>query len=360
MDFKIQDYLEEGVEYILKDSMRACIRNPKEIIYLLKFSKHARKATKIRQKHDKNGQNIPVFLIASITSSCNLHCTGCYSRANDACTDTEPINQLTDDEWEDIFIQAKEMGISFIVLAGGEPMLREDVILKASKYPEILFPIFTNGTMLNKSYLKLFDAHRNLVPVMSIEGNKEVTDLRRGDGVYKQLIESMETMKKKSIIFGASLTFTKGNLTNLLSREYIDQLHDLGCKIIFFIEYVPVNQKTINLAPSDNERELLLSELEHLREDYKDMLFMSFPGDEKTSGGCLAAGRGFFHINSHGGAEPCPASPYSDINVKDTSLLEALNSKLFQSLREEGILMDDHEGGCVLFEHKSDVERLLR
>ena len=38
--------------------------------------------------------------------------------------------------------QAKEMGISFIVLAGGEPMLREDVILKASKYPEILFPIF--------------------------------------------------------------------------------------------------------------------------------------------------------------------------------------------------------------------------
>lgn len=360
MDFKIQDYLEEGVEYILKDSMRACIRNPKEIIYLLKFSKHARKATKIRQKHDKNGQNIPVFLIASITSSCNLHCTGCYSRANDACTDTEPINQLTDDEWEDIFIQAKEMGISFIVLAGGEPMLREDVILKASKYPEILFPIFTNGTMLNKSYLKLFDAHRNLVPVMSIEGNKEVTDLRRGDGVYKQLIESMETMKKKSIIFGASLTFTKGNLTNLLSREYIDQLHDLGCKVIFFIEYVPVNQKTTNLAPNDNERELLLSELEHLREDYKDMLFMSFPGDEKTSGGCLAAGRGFFHINSHGGAEPCPASPYSDINVKDTSLLEALNSKLFQSLREEGILMDDHEGGCVLFEHKSDVERLLR
>ena len=111
MDFKIQDYLEEGVEYILKDSMRACIRNPKEIIYLLKFSKHARKATKIRQKHDKNGQNIPVFLIASITSSCNLHCTGCYSRANDACADTEPVNQLTDDEWEDIFIQAKEMGI---------------------------------------------------------------------------------------------------------------------------------------------------------------------------------------------------------------------------------------------------------
>ena len=89
------------------------------------------------------------------------------------------------------------------------------------------------------------------------------------------------------------------------------------------------------------------------------MLFMSFPGDEKKSGGCLAAGRGFFHINSHGGAEPCPASPYSDINVRDTSLMEALNSNLFKSLRDGGILMDEHEGGCVLFEHKDEVERLL-
>lgn len=360
MDFNVQNYLENGVEYILKDSMRACLKNPKEIKFLLKFSKHARNATRIRKNYSEKGQNIPVFLIASITSSCNLHCTGCYSRANEACSDTKPVNQLTGDEWEDIFRQAKEIGISFIVLAGGEPMLREDVLLKASKCPEILFPIFTNGTMLNEGYLKLFDDNRNLVPILSIEGDEKVTDLRRGKGVYKKLLDSMKVMKKNNIIFGASLTFTKENLSNLLSRQYIDQLHDFGCKVVFFIEYVPMCEDTINLAPGDNERDILLNEIEQLRHDYKDMLFMSFPGDEKESGGCLAAGRGFFHINSHGAAEPCPASPYSDINVKDTSLLEALDSRLFKSLRDEGILIDDHEGGCVLFNHKSDVERLLR
>ena len=89
------------------------------------------------------------------------------------------------------------------------------------------------------------------------------------------------------------------------------------------------------------------------------MLFLSFPGDEKTSGGCLAAGRGFFHINSHGDAEACPASPYSDINVKETSIIEALNSRLFKSLQDEGILIDEHIGGCVLFEHKDEVEKIL-
>ena len=85
------------------------------------------------------------------------------------------------------------------------------------------------------------------------------------------------------------------------------------------------------------------------------MVFVSFPGDEKSSGGCIAAGRGFFHINSHGGAEPCPFSPYSDINVRDTSLREAVNSKLFKSLIEDGLLEDDHKGGCILFEKRDRV-----
>lgn len=356
MDFDLQDYLAEGVEIIVRDAMRATLKNPKESIYLLKFSKSAKKATKIREKYD---QDMPVFLIASITSSCNLHCTGCYSRANDACSDEVPVDQLTGDEWEDIFNQAKDMGVSFIVLAGGEPMLRKDVLVKASGIPEILFPVFTNGTLIDDEYLKLFDKNRNLVPVLSIEGDRQITDLRRGEGVYNSLVSAMDSMKGKNIIFGASLTFTKGNIQTLVSDEYIGKLHDAGCKAVFFIEYVPVNGATVNLAPAESEREMIFREIDRLRSQYDDMIFLSFPGDEKTSGGCLAAGRGFFHINSHGGAEPCPASPYSDVNVRDTSLLDALNSKLFKSLRDGGLLVDDHEGGCVLFEHKKDVERIL-
>ena len=358
-NFNLQEYLANGAEILVKDAIRASLKNPKESLFLAKFAKHTKKATKIRQKYEEKGQNIPIFLIASITSSCNLHCAGCYSRANHACNDDAPLNQLSGDEWEGIFNQAKDLGISFIVLAGGEPMLREDVIVKASQFDEILFPIFTNGTMITEDYLRLFDKNRNLVPIFSIEGDEDKTDARRGEGVYSQLLNSMDLMRRKNIIFGASLTFTKGNLSNLLSRDYINQLRDLGCKVIFFIVYVPVNEDTVDLAPGDDERDLLLNEIEVLRKEYDDVLFLSFPGDEKTSGGCLAAGRGFFHINSHGGAEPCPASPYSDINVRDSSLLDALDSKLFKSLRDGGILLDDHEGGCVLFEHKEEVERLL-
>ena len=99
--------------------------------------------------------------------------------------------------------------------------------------------------------------------------------------------------------------------------------------------------------------------IKRLRRKKRGMVFIAFPGDEKSSGGCVAAGRGFFHINSHGGAEPCPFSPYSDINVKDTSLREALKSPLFMALQTEGLLKDDNIGGCTLYMNKDKVEAIV-
>ena len=38
--------------------------------------------------------------------------------------------------------------------------------------------------------------------------------------------------------------------------------------------------------------------------------------------------------------------------------LNRMDSKLFRTLRDEGILIDDHEGGCVLFEHEEEVKKM--
>lgn len=185
-NFDIQEYLANGAENIIKNAISATFKNPKETLFLAKFIKNSRKASKIRKDYAKKDINIPAFLIASITSRCNLHCAGCYSRANEICSDEIPNNQLTDDDWEDIFRQSRDLGINFIVLAGGEPLIRTDVILKACNFPEILFPVFTNGTMLDEYYFNLIDKNRNIIPILSIEGNKKLTDSRRGDGVYNQ------------------------------------------------------------------------------------------------------------------------------------------------------------------------------
>lgn len=355
----LNEYLTEGVERLVKNILRATLKDPKESAFMLRYSRCAKEAVHKRGEYEKRGEHIPPFLIASITSSCNLHCAGCYARHNHSCGDSAPVDQLSDQEWLKIFQEAKELGIGFILLAGGEPMIRYDVICAAGTIPEILFPIFTNGTMIDDSYIDLFDRCRNLVPVFSIEGHQEKTDKRRGDGVYGKLMEGMERMQKKHLIFGASVTVTRENLTEVFSRDFVDRLSGRGCKVVFYVEYVPVNAAMAGLAPTDEERESMEKELAKLRSIYPEMIFLSFPGDEKSSGGCLAAGRGFFHINSHGGAEPCPFSPYSDSNVRETSLREALQSDLFRTLQNENILTGEHIGGCVLFEQKETVESIM-
>ena len=359
-EFDIQEYMTKGVERVVADAMKATLKNPKEAAFMLKFAASARKASGKRKKAEEAGEHIPPFLIASITSKCNLHCAGCYSRCNHATVDAEPVRQLTDEDWLKVFDEADELGISFILLAGGEPMLRRGVIEAAATKKNILFPIFTNGTFMDERYFELFDKNRNLIPIMSIEGKKKVTDQRRGRGVYDSLIANMDEIKKRGLIFGASVTVTTENINEVTSEEFLKELSDRGCKAVIFVEYVPVTDESKNLAPGDVERDFLKKEIDYLREAKPEMVYISFPGDEKGSGGCVAAGRGFFHINSHGGAEPCPFSPYSDVNIKNTSLKDAMHSPLFLALQSGDVLTDDHEGGCVLYEKRELVEEIMR
>ena len=357
--FDVQEYMTHGVERIVADALRATLKNPRESAYMVRFAAASKAASKKRAAMEKKGRHIPPFLIASITSSCNLHCAGCYSRCNHATTDEAPVAQLSDEDWSRIFDEAEDLGVSFILLAGGEPLLRKGVIGAAGGRPDILFPVFTNGTFMGEKYFELFDRCRNIVPVMSIEGNKDITDARRGEGVYDKLISNMDELKKRGLIFGASVTVTTDNYRDVSAEEFVRLLSDKGCKAVIFVEFVPVTDESSELAPGDEEREYLRGGIEKLRAEHPEMVFVSFPGDEKSSGGCIAAGRGFFHINSHGGAEPCPFSPYSDINVKDAPLSEVMNSKLFKSLIDGGLLNDDHKGGCVLFEKRDQVIGLL-
>ena len=357
--FDLQGYLTKGVEKVVANAIKATLKNPRESIFMAKFAAASKAASQRRKTAEAEGEHIPPFLIASITSKCNLHCAGCYSRCNNATVDTEPVSQLTSKEWLRIFDEADELGISFILLVGGEPLLRRDVIEAAAKKQNILFPIFTNGTFMDERYFELFAKNRNLVPMMSIEGEKSQTDARRGAGIYDRLMANMAELQSRGLIFGASVTVTTKNIAEVTAEKFLQALSSRGCKAVIYVEYVPVGEGEKELAPTDKEREYLRAALEKLRAEKSEMVYLAFPGDEKSSGGCIAAGRGFFHINSHGGAEPCPFSPYSDVNIKNSSLREALRSPLFRALQNGDILMDDHAGGCVLFEKQGLVKNLL-
>jgi len=348
----LEQYLNEGIDALVKNAVRKTLKNPKETAFLVQYGLNVKKAEALRHRAAERGEHIPSFLIASITSQCNLNCAGCYDRIKDA---SSVKGEMTREEWGRIFTEAQELGISAILLAGGEPLKRADILEEASRYTSILFPVFTNGIMLDSAHVQFFEKNRHLIPIISIEGDEILTDARRGNGVYTRTMQAMKSLKEFDLLFGASITVTNDNLSDVTREETLADLEEKGCKVVVFVEYVPV--ETPGLALDDSGRTLLEERLASLREK-REMILVSFPGDEKESGGCLAAGRGFFHINAGGDAEPCPFSPYSDTSLKTTSLREALQSPLFTRLREGGALLGEHTGGCVLFDQAEYVRSL--
>ena len=363
--FDLNTYLNNGIEKIISDILRASAHNPKETAFMMKFIASSRSSGRIRAGYEADGIHIPPFLIASITDSCNLHCQGCYARANHICGEPAAAAKSPDAEiltvqrWSEIFTEASDLGISFILLAGGEPLMRPEILEAAADHKKILFPVFTNGTLFTENTISLFHRNRNLIPVISIEGSRRTTDARRGSGTYDKLKTTMTALSSRKVLFAASVTVTNSNIDEVFSAPFIDMLSQSGCKGVIYVEYVPVSPASAQLAPDDKTREIIMQKLDALRTARRDMVFIAFPGDEKRSGGCLAAGRGFFHINPRGGAEPCPFSPYSDVSLRTTSLRDALASPLFTRLRSSGIMENEHAGGCTLFEQEDRVKEFM-
>ena len=356
-DQELTLYMNGAIRELIGHICKSSLRNPRETFFLMKFLRQARNNERIRMRFESEGEHIPAYLIASITHACNLFCAGCYSRANGSCAERPRAQLMSAEKWGDVFTEAEALGVSFILLAGGEPMLRRDVLERAAKRSGILFPVFTNGTLIDAQYASFLDDHRNLVPILSIEGGRERTDGRRGQGTYDKLQNTMALLHKRGILFGASITVTTENLAEVTSDAFLNQLSENGCKVLFYVEYVPADRQSYHLAPTDTEREQLDHALSVLRKRYSSLFFISFPGDEKNLGGCVAAGRSFFHINPYGGAEPCPFSPYSDRNLLTHTLREALQSPLFAKLREAGAVGTEHVGGCALFEQEDFVKQ---
>lgn len=360
--FDLAVYMNDSIRNIMIKAYKNVLSNPREAKFAYKMQALFEKSEKLRRMvRDEEGLEVPPFLISSISTTCNLHCKGCYARSNGIADDTENGRKqtLSPEQWYDIFTEAASLGVNFSLLAGGEPMMRKDILEVVSEVENMIFPIFTNGTLIGPSYIKFLRKRLNLVPVISIEGTAAGTDERRGGGIFKRAIQSMKLLKQENLFFGTSITVTTENLSQVTSHEFIGQLRTYGCKIVFFIEYVPIEPGTEYLAFNDEHVAKMETVLGELRTDFADIIFLSFPGDEKALGGCLASGRGFFHIGPDGSAEPCPFSPFSDSNVAELGLRKALQSPLFRKIRAAHALGWEHSGGCTLFEHRKEIEKML-
>ncbi len=347
--------LGKSLKVFFGTALKISLKNPSQAFFFLKTALWQRRASRLRASWKSKGINVPPIMVYSITDRCNLNCKGCYNQNLRKSAKEE----LTSDRMKGIISEAKELGISFIVLAGGEPLIRREILDITGDYPEIIFLIFTNGMLIDKNVLAKLNQQKNVVPIISLEGYEEETDERRGKGVYDVLQRIIARLKNKRAFFGVSLTVTRSNFDTIINREFIRKLSLIGCKIFFLPEYTAIRGGTEDWVPTMSQRATVPGIMKSFRAQFP-AIFVALPSDEEEFGGCLSAGRGFIHISAEGNLEPCPFAPYSDTNLKDTPLKEALQSKFLKAIRQNHDKLHETEGGCALWVKREWVQSLLK
>ena len=334
--------------------LRIALKDPSKVYFLLQTIRRQKKAAQVRRNWEKQGVHVPPSMIISITNRCNLRCKGCFVQALNRSSDRE----MSEDKVRSVLAEAKELGIPIVVIVGGEPLVRKELLNITKDFPEIIFPVFTNGLLLNEEMITKLKKQKNVVLVFSLEGHGKNTDERRGKGVFERLQNIMGQANSKDIFFGVSLTITRSNFAAITDEQFIRNLVDSGCKLFFLVEYVPMEGGPEDWTLTNEQRATVLK----LKDSFSSRfpaIFFAFPGDEDRLGGCISAGRGFVHITAEGDLEACPLAPFSDTNLRDLSLKDALQSEFLKTIRQNREQLIEGEGACALWEKREWVQSLL-
>lgn len=307
---------------------------------------------KAREKYQCN---IPWAILLDPTSACNLHCTGCW-----AAEYGNKLN-LTFDEIDSIIRQGKELGVYMYIYTGGEPLVRKaDLIRLCEKHSDCVFLSFTNGTLIDEKFADEMLRVKNFVPAISLEGNEQDTDSRRGAGVYQKVQEAMNLLRERKLLYGISSCYTSVNYQSITSDEYYQSLIDMGAYFIWYFHYMPVgNDAAPELLPNPEQREYVYRRIRKLRAE-KPLFAMDFQNDAEFVGGCIAGGKRYLHINANGDADPCVFIHYSNANIRECTLLEALQSPIFMAYHDNMPFNDNMLRPCPMLENPEFIQKMVK
>jgi MoaA/NifB/PqqE/SkfB family radical SAM enzyme len=352
------------------------LRHPRYMRSFTRLVKPYRRSERARRENKEAGVTVPISLIISITPYCNLDCSGCYAMATRTSRPKVRNMTLSLDHWRSIIREASDLGVFLFVIAGGEPFLYPGLVELIGEFRDRWFVVVTNGTVLSDEDQRMLKKAANLSVVVSVEGSQEMTDARRGGGVYDMAMKNLRRLNKAGVMTGISTTVTRMNYRYWMDEANIDPLIKQGIKLAFFIEYIPNSPATTNPMAActpeewqdDNDHHLMLTpeERAEFRErmlEYrkgKSVYNVHSPGDEEFFGGCVSAGRGFAHVTPAGDLTPCPVSNIATHNLTTSSLRESLDSELFHKIVESEHLLETEGMPCALFAHPMEVEKLAR
>ncbi|SDM27921.1 radical SAM protein [Halarsenatibacter silvermanii] len=311
--------------------------------------------TSYREEKGKEiGANIPYTILLDPTSACNLNCEGCWAGKYDNS------QSLEFDTIDRIITEAKELGIHFFVLSGGEPTVYPHLFDIFEKHHDCAFMMYTNGTLIDEDMADKILKAGNISPCISLEGFEGETEQRRGKGTTGKIEKAMKLLKERGIIFGSSITVTRDNCDILLeSDKFVEDLIDRGVLYTWLFHYVPIGKDpNLDLMLTAEQRKKLAKRSSELRWRYPIFL-ADFWNDGHLTNGCIAGGDRYFHINANGDVEPCAFVHFAVDNIKNKSLKEILKNPLFTEYQKRIPFSDNMLRPCPIIDVPEELQKMV-
>ncbi|MDY6011319.1 radical SAM protein [Clostridium sp.] len=310
-------------------------------------------------KREKQGEKydtkIPYTILISPSMRCNLRCTGCYA-ANYSKKDDIPFEEV-----DRLVKEARDLGIYYIIILGGEPFFNEYMLDIYEKYNDVFFTPFTNGTLFDEKLADRLAKLGNVMPMFSLEGFKEQTEGRRGEGVFDAVMKGMDLLREKGIPFGVSSATSRHNVDVVTSDKFIDMIIEKGARLIWYFMFMPVGDepvKDMDLMLTPEQRLKLGKRTREIRMT-KEIFPIDFFNDAPYVGGCIA-GKYYCHINSKEDVEPCIFSHFSTDNVKGRPLIEVFQSPYFKELRKRQPYNKNLLMPCPMIDNPNQIREIVK
>lgn len=179
-------------------------------------------STYLHSKGHKLG--LPIAGNFELTARCNFGCPMCYVHMTEDQLRETGKNELTAQQWLEIARAAKDRGMVFALLTGGEPLVRKDFfeIYDGMRSMGILVSINSNGSLLKGEILERFLESPPVRFNISLYGGSNETYRNMcGRPVYDQVKENIRRLRQAGVDVSLNLSITPYNFQDL-DRIYAD------------------------------------------------------------------------------------------------------------------------------------------
>ena len=201
---------------------------------------------------------VKFFAEIDITDNCNLRCKHCYHFHGKDVFETKELPLAI---WRKRFKNLHKQGVRFVLLVGGEPALRIDVLMLAHR----IFPyvyVITNGTIF-------IPRKFNHLLFVSLDGMQKTNDAIRGKGTFNKVLKKYSGDKRVAI----NMTLNINNYKDLEGVVKLSKKHKFR-GVVCNVSASGLDVK-IPLNVKMEERKLIVKEMKRVKKAHPRQLLLS-------------------------------------------------------------------------------------